>query len=181
MTIQFKEFFLGGKNGLFNIKTPLRKFNANKLTFGGKYPYVIRSGVNNGIKGYITQDTQYLNEGNTISFGQDTATMFYQKYPYFTGDKIKIFSLKEKRLNEKLGMYFITVMKKSFSSFGWGSSSFNEKVLSNIKISLPITSAGSIDYEYMERSIAELEEECISELEKFLCYKRRQVVNFTVS
>lgn len=168
MSREFGRFPLGGKKGLFYITTPKRKFNANTLTFGGGYPYVIRSSVNNGIRGYITQDLQYLNDGNTISFGQDTATMFYQKEPYFTGDKIKIFSLKERELNEKLGLYFITAMKKAFSTFSWGSSSFNEKVLSKVMISLPVTHTGEIDYAYMEERISELEEERISELDAYL-------------
>lgn len=56
----------------------------------GKYPYVVRMGSNNGQKGYIDEDEKYLNPGNTISFGQDTATMYYQETPYFTGDKIKM-------------------------------------------------------------------------------------------
>jgi len=162
----YREFPLGGINGIFNIETPKKKFNANTLTFGGIYPYVIRSNVNNGIKGYITQETKYLNQGNTISFGQDTATMFYQKKPYFTGDKIKIFSLKERELNEKLGLYFITAMRMAFSTFSWGSSSFDEKVLKKVRISLPITTNDSVDFNYMEECISELVEERISELEK---------------
>lgn len=51
-------------------------------------------GSNNGCRGFIEQDLIYLNAANTISFGQDTATMFYQEHPYFTGDKIKILSPK---------------------------------------------------------------------------------------
>lgn len=164
----FKEFHLGGEQGLFTIKTPKKKFNANTLSFGGKYPYVIRSNSNNGIRGYITQDEKYLNDGNTISFGQDTATIFYQKDPYFTGDKIKILTLKEGQLNKNIGLYFITVMRKSFSNFSWGSSSFDEDVLSEVMISLPVDDNGNIDFKYMEERISELEEERISELTAYL-------------
>lgn len=35
-------------------------------------------GNNNVQRGYIIEDEKYLNEGNTISFGQDTATAYYQ-------------------------------------------------------------------------------------------------------
>ena len=47
-------------------------------------------GSNNGQRGFINEDEIYLNEGNTISFGQDTATMFYQEKPYFSGVKLII-------------------------------------------------------------------------------------------
>lgn len=47
------------------------------------------------------EEEKYLNEENTISFGQDMATMFYQKNPYFIGDKIKILKLKKDKLTTK--------------------------------------------------------------------------------
>jgi len=164
----FKVFNIGGKEGVFDIKSTKKKFNANTIKFGGIYPYVIRSSTNNGIRGYITEDTVYLNDGNTISFGQDTATMFYQAQPYFTGDKIKVFCLKNKEMTERIALYLITVMRKAFSTFSWGSSSFDEKVLNKVSISLPINNYNEIDYDYMEERISELEKERISELENYL-------------
>lgn len=84
-----KEFTIGD---LFEVKTPLKRFNANnvKITDNIGHPYVVRSSNNNGVRGYIDEDEIYLNEGNTLSFGQDTATVFWQEKPYFTGDKIKV-------------------------------------------------------------------------------------------
>ncbi|EFI8348269.1 restriction endonuclease [Escherichia coli] len=149
---------------LFSIQTPKKKFNANKLTFNGNYPYVARGSNNNGIKGYIDEDELYLNPGNTISFGQDTATMFYQENAYFTGDKIKIFSLRHGELNSRIAVFLISAMKKSFSTFSWGSSSFNENVLNKVKINIP-TFNNVPAYNYMVKYIEELEAAHIEELE----------------
>ena len=91
-----------------------KRFDANKvevLKFG-EYPYVVRMGSNNGQKGFINEDVEFLNDGNTISFGQDTATMYYQEKPYFTGDKIKILKPKEKRFNKQNAQFFISTMIK---------------------------------------------------------------------
>ncbi|MCM1128391.1 MAG: restriction endonuclease subunit S [Alistipes senegalensis] len=79
--IAWGKFRLGD---LFEVKSYTRKFDANKVNIleKGNYPYIVRMSGNNGQKGYINSDIQYLNEGNTISFGQDTATMFYQEKPY---------------------------------------------------------------------------------------------------
>lgn len=76
----------------FFIQSYKKRFDANKVTVSptGDYPYIVRMGSNNGQKGFINEDAKFLNDGNTISFGQDTATMYYQEKPYFTGDKIKI-------------------------------------------------------------------------------------------
>lgn len=155
---------------MFEINSYKKRFDANKVEVlkNGKFPYVVRMGSNNGQKGFINEDKVYLNEGNTISFGQDTATMFYQEIPYFTGDKIKIVKAKDERFNKKNAQFFISTMIKSFSSFSWGSSSFNVKIIENQKITLPVSSKGKIDFEFMESFIAELEAERIAELEAYL-------------
>lgn len=151
---------------MFTINTYKKRFDANKVKIfdNGKFPYVVRTSLNNGIKGYINQDEKFLNEGNTISFGQDTATIFYQENPFFTGDKIKIIKAKDKRFNKKNAQFFILSMNKSFSSFSWGSSSFNINIIGNQKIQLP-TKRGKIDFEFMEFFIAELEAYHIAQLE----------------
>lgn len=122
----------------------------------------------NGQKGFINEDEAYLNEGNTISFGQDTATMFYQESPYFTGDKIKILKPKNKRFGKNNAQFFISTMMRAFSSFSWGSSSFNVKIIANQKITLPISKKGKIDFDFMESFIAELEAERIAGLKAHL-------------
>lgn len=58
-------------------------------------------------------------------------------------------------------------MKLSFSNFAWGSSRFNVDTLQEQIIQLP-TKNGEIDFDFMERFIAELEEERIAELTAYL-------------
>lgn len=121
----------------------------------------------NGQKGFINEDPKYLNGGNTISFGQDTATMFYQEIPYFTGDKIKILKPKIDRFGKQNAQFFILSMMKAFSGFSWGSSSFNVDIIKDQKIQLP-TKNSKIDFDFMESFIAEFEAERIAELEAYL-------------
>lgn len=167
--IKYKTFKLGdGKKRLFDISSPKKRFNANTVTFGGKYPYVARSSINNGIRGYITEEECYLNDGNTISFGQDTATIFYQEKPYFTGDKIKIMTYRDCTLNQEIACYLIAAMRKAFKNFAWGQSSFNEKVLKNIEISLPVTNKGDIDYGFIISFIKAQEKQHIKKIINFI-------------
>ena len=151
---------------LFEVLTSKKRFDANKVQVfeEGKNPYVVRTSSNNGQRGFIDEDELYLNDGNTISFGQDTATMFYQEKPYFTGDKIKILKAKNKKFNKNNSQFFISTMAKAFSAFSWGSSSFNVSIIENQKLTLP-TQNGKIDFAFMENFIAELEAERIAELE----------------
>lgn len=154
----YKEFKIGE---LFYIHSSMKKFNANSVKFGGKYPYVARGASNNGIRGYITENTKYLNKGNTLSVGQDTGTVYYQKEPYFTGDKIKVAELKEQKLTEKTAIYFIVSIRKKFSEFKWGQNSFSESTLLELPLLLPITSEGYVNYQLMENYIKGVEKICI--------------------
>lgn len=138
---------------LFEINSPKKKFNANTLKFGGNYRYIARGDVNNGIRGYIDEDTKYLNSKNTISFGQDTATFFFQKEPYFTGDKIKVFNLRHQELTREIALFLITVLKKVFTNFGWGKSLFNVNALKAVGVDLPVNNDDLPDYEYMSAFI----------------------------
>ena len=163
---------------LFDITTPKLRINANTVTvynYPKGYPYVVRTSQNNGIRGYIEFDEKYLNPANTISFGQDTATMFYQERPYFTGDKIKILILKCDKLNHRTAIYLLASMRKAFSLFKWGQSEFNINTIGKVKIFLPVLSENvnrydlnDIDWEYMEERIRELGQERIRELELYL-------------
>lgn len=167
---------------LFSIKTPVKKFNANivAITQNIGHPYVVRTSVNNGIRGYIDEDEKYLNDANTFSFGQDTATVFWQEEPYFTGDKIKV--LKPKFVcDSDIACYIGESILMAFKHFTWGGQSFSMDVLNNTEITLPIQTdqagvpiidpehkfheSGFIpDWDFMKNYIKAAEKEVIKEL-----------------
>lgn len=146
--VEWKEIPLGE---IFEVNTYKKRFDANKVTLTDNigYPYVVRKSTDNGIKGYIQEDEMYLNDGNTISFGQDTATAFYQEHPYFTGDKIKILKAKFEGFNKKNAQFFVTAITRSFTKFSWGSSSYSIDIINKQFLSIP-TINGNIDTKYLE-------------------------------
>lgn len=154
---------------LFEVLTYKKRFDANKVNVlkKGKFPYVVRMGSNNGQKGFINENVEFLNEGNTISFGQDTATMYYQEAPYFTGDKIKILKSKFSRFSKNNAQFFISTMNRAFSSFSWGSNSFSVDIIKEQTVSLPVK-GDQIDFDIIETISAELETERIEQLETYL-------------
>lgn len=160
---EWKEYRIGD---LFGVNPYKKRFDANKVDVleKGNFPYVVQKALNNGIKGYLNESEEFLNEGNTISFGQDTAAMFYQEKPYFTGDKIKIFKPKHNFFNKKQAMYFITSMSKVFSSFSWGSARFNVDTINNQYIQLPVAADGNPDYEAMETLISAVQKLVIKDV-----------------
>jgi len=168
--LNFKEFKV---KELFEINTYKKRFDANKITLlkNGK-PYVARGSSNNGVKGYIMEDEQFLNDGNTISFGQDTATMFYQEKPYFTGDKIKILKSKVDVFNKLNGLFLVTTMTKSFSSFSWGGSSFNIEIIGNQLVKLPIKN-NQPDYTLMQTLISAVQKLVIKDVVLYVENKKK--------
>lgn len=164
--IELKEYKAGE---LFTVKSSKKKFNANNINITNDYnlhPYVARGSSNNGIKGYISENIEFLNDENTLAFGQDTATCFYQDKPYFTGDKIKILSPINFTLNSHIGLYIISSMKKTLKHLSWGQNSFNEDFIKNIKIKLPIKN-NNIDFNYIEQLIKTLEKIIIKDVVEY--------------
>ena len=176
--IGWKMFRIGE---LFEINSYKKRFDANKVQIEEVgFPYVVRTALNNGIRGYINEDVEFLNEGNTISFGQDTATMFYQEKPYFTGDKIKIVKCKDESFNKLNAHFFIAAMGKAFSSFSWGSSSFSVEIIKNQNISLPSTQGVPL-YAYMEVFIRAVQKLVIKEVVEYADRKiagTKEIVNY---
>lgn len=149
---------------LFEVNSYKKRFDANKISIWDEWcPYVVRTSLNNWIRGYIKEDEQFLNEWNTISFWQDTATMFYQEKPYFTWDKIKILKSKFKDFEKENSQFFITSMTRSFSVFTWWSSSFNVSIIENQKIQLP-KKGGEPDFELMENLISAIQKIVIKDV-----------------
>ena len=115
----------------------------------GSHPYVVRTSQNNGLKGYICEREDALNSGRTISFAQDTAEMFWQAESYFTGNKVKVLSIKDREMTENIALFLITCLKKAFSSFGWGMS-YDTKILTQVPVSLPVTTVAMPDWAALE-------------------------------
>jgi hypothetical protein len=171
--IEFKEFRV---KELFEINSYKKRFDANKVTISeaGK-PYIVRTSLNNGVRGYIQEGEEFLNDGNTISFGQDTATMFYQEKPYFTGDKIKILKSKDDAFNKLNGLFLVETMTKSFSSFSWGGSSFNVEIIGNQLMKIPAKNKEP-DYKTMEILISAIQKIVIKDVALYVNRKTSKAI-----
>ncbi|MFP5990512.1 restriction endonuclease subunit S [Helicobacter pylori] len=180
--LTWQSFRLGD---LFEVLPYKKRFDANKVNiYASKtkdtYPYVVRTSLNNGIRGYLKENTNFLNAGNTISFGQDTATMFYQEKPYFTGDKIKILRCKNPNFNKINALFFITSLTKAFRNFSWGSASFSVSIIENQNISLPTNQHGKIDFHFMHTLINALMEQTIQGVAQY-CGAKIQATKEVIS
>ena len=142
---------------LFSVNSSNKIFHANKIKEiydieqENTYPYVVRSAVNNGIRGYINENEKFLNPANTLSFAQDTFSVFYQEKPYFTGNKVKVLMPKFENFNKIIALFIVANYQKSLIDFSWGTSSTTSDI-EDIMIGLP-TKNNEPDWEFMENTI----------------------------
>ena len=176
-TSGWKEFKL---IDLFEVYSSKKIFHANTIKNiydfekEGTYPYVVRSAIDNGIRGYIRENENYLNPANTLSFAQDTFSVFYQEKPYFTGNKIKVLVPQFKGFNKINALFIVANFKKLLVDFTWGNSSTTNSI-KNIIIKFPVKE-NMPDWEYMENTIKATEQEIIDiikEHELRICYISR--------
>ena len=163
--VEWGEFRIGD---LFEVMSSNKIFHANNLRIfdkriEGSYPYVVRMISNNGVRGYIIENEKFLNKGNTLSFAQDTFSVFYQKKPYFTGNKVKVLKFKE-NFNERNIFFVVSSFQKLLKNYSWGIGSTTEQI-KEFKIKLP-TKNGKIDFDFMENLVKAIQKKIIKKLIK---------------
>ncbi|GHR24109.1 type I restriction modification protein [Helicobacter pylori] len=166
--LTWQSFKLGD---LFEVLSSKKIYHANTIKIHdtqieSSYPYVVRATTNNGIKGFIIDDPTLTNEKNTLSFAQDTFTVFYQKQPYFTGNKVKILKPKFAFKSPKI-LYFISaILQFILKPLTWGLGSTIESI-AEFKFSLPLKPTAKtqtiddIDFHFMHTLINALMKQTI--------------------
>ncbi|OOP84968.1 restriction endonuclease [Helicobacter pylori] len=166
--LTWQSFRLGD---LFEVLSSKKIYHANTIKIHdtqieSSYPYVVRAATNNGIKGFIIDDPTFANEKNTLSFAQDTFTVFYQKQPYFTGNKVKILKPKFAFKSPKI-LYFISaILQFILKPLTWGLGSTTESI-AEFKFSLPLKPTANaqtlddIDFHFMRTFINALMKQTI--------------------
>lgn len=165
------EYDISGEKGLFKITSTSSSIDKNKLVITelGKIPYITRTELNNGINQFVenNQKVNYkIDEGNVITIGLDTQTVFYQAHRFFTGQNIQV--LKHNQLNKINSLFIIPLLKIQMEKFNWGGNGATLGRLSRTKIMIPSTN-NKPDYKYMEdytKSIID------KKLEKYVAYTK---------
>jgi len=173
---EWKEFFIGGKDGFFNISSTSSGIDKNKLNITSEntdeyIPYITRTDIQNGINMFIPnqQDSKYkTDEGGLITIGLDTQTVFYQPFKFFTGQNIQV--LRHENLNRWTASFLIPLLKVQMTKFNWGGNGATLGRLFRTKIMLPVTRDGMPDYEYMTQHMINLEYK-----------KRKEFIDFSVN
>lgn len=168
MNVKFKEFELGK---LFSVNSSKKIYHANKIEnifntqIDNSLPYVVRTTKDNGIRGYILEDKSFANPKNTLSFAQDTFSVFYQPQEYFTGDKVKVLMPKFDNTHEKVMQYLTASLQKALTKLSWGVGSTVSSI-EKTKIKLPVKD-NTIDFDFMIDLMEKIEKQRLNILHNF--------------
>lgn len=167
----WKEFWLSGADGIFQLKATASGIDGNKLISGESQttPYISRSDSMNGVKSFVSskQKSKYIiDSGNCITIGLDTQTVFYQPHSFFTGQNIQV--LRNKDLSQELALFLVETIRKQMVKFNWGGNGATLGRLARLKIMLPVDKNGEPDFEYMESTIREIKKAKTIEYREFL-------------
>lgn len=173
--VEWGEFFIGGSNGLFDITSTKSGIDKNKLNIDvGLIPYITRTDMQNGINMFITdkQNNRYnIDEGNVITIGLDTQTVFYQPTAFYTGQNIQV--LRNNNLNKYTAMFIIPSIKIQMQKFNWGGNGATLGRLNRTRLILPVNSQGQPNWQFMEDYIKQEQKQ---QSQKIIDYYERKLV-----
>ena len=176
--VEWREFFIGGEEGIFDIKATNSGIDKNKLNVEkGNIPYITRSDVDNGINLFVTDDQnkEYkMDQGNVITIGLDTQTVFYQANPFFTGQNIQVLS--RDNLNKNISMFIIPLIKIQMEKFNWGGNGATLSRLNRTKIMLPIDKFNNPNWTFMDEYINERNTKQREELKEYYKYRLMDLI-----
>ncbi|GAA9426415.1 restriction endonuclease subunit S [Helicobacter pylori] len=177
--IKWGEFKLGdlfeASNGDFDIQ---------KRHINHKGEFVITAGLsNNGVLGQSDIKAKVF-ESHTITIDM-FGCAFYRSFPYKMVTHARVFSLKPKfEINHKIGLFLSTLFFGYPKKFGYENMCSwakikNDKVILPLKPTANAQTLEDIDFPFMEKFIAELEQCRLAELEAYL--KAAGLENTTLS
>ena len=150
---EWKEFRIGE---LFKINRGNSK-NLTELNQNGKIAVISASDKNNGcLKFSETLDWENVfSKSITVNNNGSIGFTYYHFYNFIASSDVSVLSCK-KALSEYLARFFCTQIKGQGYKYHYGYKMSNNR-LKNQVILLPVTSAGKIDYGFMESFVKKIE------------------------
>lgn len=159
--MRFKKFTL---DALFTSSTG--DVDLQQKDINGRGQFFVNSGVENrGIKGRTDRPARVF-PANTITV-DFWGNAYYRDFEYKMATHNHVFSLSGDVIKNRLvGLYVVGMLSKLPWLFSYDNMATWNK-LKPLEISLPVTSADDIDFDYMERYIRAIEKLAIADVVKY--------------
>lgn len=123
----------------------------------GSTPYVTASENNNGVQTLIDAPEEWIDEGNCILIGGKTLTVTYQAEDFCSNDShnIALHLRNQKAVSLEVYLFLVAVLRAKLPDLFKWSDSISMKRARELSLSLPATSGGEPDWDYMKRVMSE--------------------------
>lgn len=147
--VEWREFFIGGEEGLFGVSGTTTT-HPTALKVDGKTPRITCAATNNAVDNFY--DNIPTEQGGVLTV--DSATIGYVSYQendFIATDHVeKIFFKNGKKISKNIGLFLKSVIEKSCENkYGYGYKFSQSRIKKQI-IMLPIDSQGHPNWQFME-------------------------------
>lgn len=151
---QWKEFLLGGKNGIFDIKKGSRLTKADMKD--GNINFIGATSFNNGVTNHIS-NKEKIHPSNTITvnYNGSVGEAFYQTTQFWASDDVNILYPKF-LLTKKIALFIIPLIKFAGLNYKF-IDKWKLEDMEKTTIFLPTTKDNNPDWNYMESYITQIE------------------------
>ena len=168
--VEWREFFIGGDNGLFDVCGTITT-HPSKLINEGTIPRITCAASNNGLDGFYKNEPTETGGVLTV----DSATIGYVSYQstdFIATDHVeKICNKDNSYINREIGLFIKSTIENSVNGkYGYGYK-FSQTRIKRQKIMLPVDEIGSPNWHFMEEYIKERENKQRNDLKEY--YKSR--------
>ena len=160
--VEWGEYKIGD---LFTLLKGRRKLTKEDLSSNGNITVYSSDTTNNGIMGYTEYCADYIIDQQSpiyLIFGDHTRAMHVATSDFCVMDNVKVLVPNFKKIRSLL--FICSAWQKSIPNLGYSRHWSKAKC---VKFFLPVKN-GEIDFDFMERFIAELEAQRVAELEAYL-------------
>ena len=119
----------------------------------GNFPYITRSGFNNGLTKFVKRVKDKVNEENCITIGAEGFFAFYQEEKFMAGNKIYV--LRHKKLNKLNGLFICSVLNSIVNKYSYNNARILDKIRNEIH-KFPVDDKGEPDWDFMEKYIKKM-------------------------
>jgi hypothetical protein len=149
---------------LFDVKATIQ---GDKITFEKAslfdreaLPFLGRSGLNNGVVGYVNAELSKINLGKVITIALDgsTGATFYQHHPFCSGQNIWILNPKTDVINDfdqYVAIYLVASIRKAVASYSYNLSLTKTRLL-KVDILVPVVNELEVDVQAMRGCVTTL-------------------------
>ncbi|MBF1712125.1 MAG: restriction endonuclease subunit S [Streptococcus intermedius] len=163
--ISWKDFWI---EDICEIKSGIRLTKANQEI--GLRPFVGASDSDNGVTAFVSNKNKSLDANVLgVNYNGSVVENFYHPYEAIFSDDVKRLKWKDEAQSNKYTYLFLKQMilsQKIKYAYGY---KFNGERMKRQKIMLPVTEAGSPDYDYMKAYMQRQELEKIFKILNYLC------------